>query len=746
MSTVFDKQSGIVRYPGPGCIVEFMQGNQPQQAFVLEENNGQLRLYTIGRREAKLSLSRVLPWAGPVYSPERSRQDMQTLLEEHRDRRRDKSASIDPLELWNLAQGEVTQASAQWFAELLWQSPGVDDIAAMGAALLENKTHFKFQPPDFEIYSAERVEIRLREHEAARMREQMASRGQVFLRALWDSFCARKVSGREMPSLEPELESRLEALLRTRMADPDDHDSSAIWKELVKSLPDSEHLPMHLLQAWGKIPAHYNFWLDRADYAPKDAWSSAFAEEINAVRAAAADASLEASEDLDAQPLISIDSATTMDIDDAFHVRKNSDGTFRVVVALANPAGFWPFGSALDRAVLRRGTSVYLPEATHHMLPEVFGAGCFSMKSGRVLPSFFVDATISARGELLRCEPRSGAARIAANLTYEACEIAVNERAKSVQGVHEEAISLPNGKNALDAASVAVAPVCAPEAVEAARPYADMLLVAEELSHLLQARRLARGAVIIERPDPQVVLHGEGADVTVEIVPGSYCPRMQVAVSEIMILANSGMAEWAKSHNVALLHRTQDVAVPREYSGIWSRPQDIARVVKVLSSALLEVSPRPHAGIGVPCYCPITSPLRRYTDLLNEAQILSVLSGSGPRWSAEDLNTLLPLLNVRLEAAGQMQRFRPRYWKLVFFRQKGDKYWHSGVVSEENDAFVTVAMPQYQILVRGRRNLFGDKVIPGSPIEVRIGKVNPLTNDMTVLDAREPEEFQGMAP
>ena len=97
--------------------------------------------------------------------------------------------------------------------------------------------------------------------------------------------------------------------------------------------------------------------------------------------------------------------------------------------------------------------------------------------------------------------------------------------------------------------------------------------------------------------------------------------------------------------------------------------------------------------------------------------------------------------DARLDAAGQMQRFRPRYWKLVFFKQQGDKIWHSGVVTEENDAFVTVALPQYQILLRGRRTLFGDKIVPGTEIEVRIGKVNPLTNDMTVLDAREPETF-----
>lgn len=742
MSTISERQSGLVRYPGPGCIVEFMQGNQPHQAFVLEENNGQLRLYTTGRREVKMPLSRLLPWSGPMYSPDRSRQDMQILLEEHKERRRAKSASIKPLELWSMAQGEMAQASAQWFAELLWQSPGVDDIAAMGAVLLECKTHFKFQPPDFEIYNPEKVEIRLRELEAARMREQMASRGQSFLRALWDTFCARKSPEQGLPPLEPELAARIESLLRTRMADPDDHDSSALWKEIVKSLPDNEHLPMHLLQAWGKIPPHYNFWLDRADYAPKDTWSGAFAEEIEAIHTAAKSESNESAL-FENRPFVSIDSATTMDIDDAFHVHREADGTFKLVVALANPAGYWPFGSALDRAVLRRGTSVYLPEATHHMLPESFGAGCFSLKAECIRPAFFVDAIISPKGELLQCEPRRGVVRIAANLTYEACEIAVSEADwQTIGAVEKSEESFSEAlKHATESKNADSIPSCPPEALNAARPFADMLHIAEELAQVLQEQRLIRGAVVIERPDPQVVLHNQDTEVLVDIEPGSSCPRMQLAVSEIMILANSGMAEWAKTNNVPLLHRTQDVTVPREYSGVWSRPQDIARVVKVLSPAILEVSPRPHAGIGVPCYCPVTSPLRRYTDLLNEAQILSCLAGNGPKWSAEELNSLLPLLNVRLDAAGQMQRFRPRYWKLVFFKQQGDKRWYPGIITEENDTFATVAMPQYQMLIRGRRNLFGDKIFPGAQIEVRIGKVNPLTNDITVIDAREPENL-----
>ena len=56
----------LVRYPGPGCVVEFMQGNQPQIAYVAEEQSGKLHVLTHSRREANVPAARLLPWSGPA--------------------------------------------------------------------------------------------------------------------------------------------------------------------------------------------------------------------------------------------------------------------------------------------------------------------------------------------------------------------------------------------------------------------------------------------------------------------------------------------------------------------------------------------------------------------------------------------------------------------------------------------------------------------------------------------------------
>ena len=123
--------------------------------------------------------------------------------------------------------------------------------------------------------------------------------------------------------------------------------------------------------------------------------------------------------------------------------------------------------------------------------------------------------------------------------------------------------------------------------------------------------------------------------------------------------------------------------------------------------------------------------------MINEAQIVHFLETGKPLWTKEELDALLPLLNVHLDAAGQVQRFRPRYWKLLYFRQQGDKKWWPAVITDENDAFVTVNLPKEQLIVRARRSFFGERTHPGQELEIRIGKVHPLQNDFQLVETRE---------
>lgn len=694
----------LVRYPGPGCVVEFMQGNKPVIAWVLEEQNGKLRLLTQTMRETKLQASRLLPWSGPQPGGGSSRQDISAALNAHEEKRQEIEKSVNAIELWEFSQGEVHRASAEWFAELLGEAPDADTVAAVGRALLNCKTHFKFQPPEFDIYTEDKVEARLAEQRAADERERLVSAGLTFFKELWQAHTRRQPSPAEPPHFaENGTGEKLRGLLMRRIAMPDDHETQSMWKAISKALPPAEqenpNLPLLLAQAWGIVPAHYNHHYDRAGYAPGDGWSEEFRDEIEAQhRAVTEEAETRESAPW---PFVSIDAETTRDIDDAFHAERREDGGYTLRIALACPAYNWDESSPLGKAVSLRATSVYLPEGNSHMLPEALGTGLFSLHAGTVRPSLVLCVSLGSDGSLEACTPEILWVAVGINTSYTLAEACIE------------------GEDALPA------DVC------------EQVRTGHEIAGLLRERRLERGAVIIDREDPDIILSGEGAETRVELEPKHLTPASQLLVSEMMILANSAVSAWAAEHGVPLLHRTQNIALPREHSGVWSSPEDIARVVKALGPALLEPEPKPHASLGVPAYCPITSPLRRYTDFLNLTQVLTALRDGSPRYGKDDLERMLPLLSARLDAAGQVQRFRPRYWKLLHYKQKGEKALHSVVVTEENQYFVSVSLPEAQIFLRGPRKLFGDKIYPGQRFAVRLGKIDPLANEIQILEALE---------
>ena len=698
-----------VQYPGPGCLIEFMQGNSPVQAVVLEAQGERLRIYAVNRREGNLPVSRVLPWSGPGLGSGLSRQRMDEALEEHRTLRASIATGVSPLEVWELTQGEVVKASAEWLAGLLWEQPTVDQEAALGHALLAAKTHFRFTPPDFEIFTQEVVESRLAEAESARIREAFAVTGAQFFQKLWDIHTRKRgpLSSQETP--EEPLATKLKELVFARIADPDASEEASVWKLLVKGLPDMPHVALNLAVAWKLVPEHYNFWLDRAGFDRGESWAEGYADES---RALAEDTQrLLSTLAQDTAPFVSVDPASATDRDDSFFVQQQEDGSYVVKVALACPALAWPFGGGLDKAVQRRGSSLYLPEGDEHMLPARIGRALFSLDAGKPRPALVLTMRLSVVGDLLEAEPLLCSVNISSNLDLESSE------ATLLAGEAEGAAG--------------------PQIPTKARQHAAMLQTSLSLARLLQAARIANGAVITERPDPEVQVEGHGPETRVRIENGAEAALSHLMVGELMVLCNSALASWGRDRNIPLLFRSQDVALPREFAGVWTEPHDISRVVRALPPASLELQPKRHAGLGLSAYATFSSSIRRYTDLLNQGQFASYLLTGSPRFSVEELAALLPLLSARSDAVTQVQRLRPRYWKLLFFRQQGDKKWWDAVVADENEAFATISLPWAQLMVRGRRRQFDEKLFPGMHIQVRLGKVNPLLGEIQVLEAKE---------
>ncbi len=671
----------------PGTVVELMHGDQPQLAWVLEETSGKLRVLTINKREMKLPAARLLPWFGPIKGADSNRQEIQDILNAHQERRGEIQAGIDVMELWELAQGELDTAPLSWFAGLLWEEPGPDEIAALGRAMLTAKTHFKFRPPNFEIWPEEKVEQRVREQAEEKEREAVTAAGQTLLKELWDAYN----QGRKprLAPLDEDLAHRLEELLKHKVAGALDEVEQKIWTAISKGLPDLQHIALLLAQTWGVLPLHHNYLLDEAEFAWGDGWCQSFDSEIEEIEKSF----LNQVGEVERNDFISIDASTTRDIDDAFRIEKEGDG-YLLSIALARPDVHWEFGSPLDRMVAHRATSLYLPEGTAHMMPERFGTGLYSLLAGEKRPVLVTDFHLDSEGQLLSTIPHEAWITVKENITYEAADIAI-------EGQSDES-----------------------------------LVLAHQLAEKLLEKRIKSGGCVIRKPEPVVTVEGEGAQSVVDITLKEPCPLSELVISEFMILANSGLALWAKGHDVPLLHRTQDIALPQESAGIFTEPAEILRAVKLLLPPILETTPKRHAALGVPAYSPITSPLRRYTDFINMAQVCSFLAEGTPRLDVDELDHLATNLGMRIKEVGAVQRFRPRYWKLVYLAKRR-KQFQSAVVVDDNGPMATLAMPHLQVNVRAPRKLLGDKLYPGQRFQICFSRVDPLTNEIRLAEALE---------
>jgi exoribonuclease-2 len=192
----------------------------------------------------------------------------------------------------------------------------------------------------------------------------------------------------------------------------------------------------------------------------------------------------------------------------------------------------------------------------------------------------------------------------------------------------------------------------------------DQLSFLHRLAKDLKAKReVVRGKPEnFNRPDYNFKLVGnDGAEPQgTELVQISVRERgapLDLIVSEAMILANSTWGNWMAELGVPGIYRSQASMLP----GVK---------VRMGTRAL------PHAGLGVKSYAWSSSPLRRYTDLVNQWQIIAcarhgktaaLVAPFKPKDA--DLFSIISSFDGAYFAYNDFQRAIERFWTLKFVQQ-----------------------------------------------------------------------------
>tara|TARA_R110002073_G_scaffold291773_4_gene456956 strand:- start:2521 stop:4377 length:1857 start_codon:yes stop_codon:yes gene_type:complete len=320
----------------------------------------------------------------------------------------------------------------------------------------------------------------------------------------------------------------------------------------------------------------------------------------------------------------SIDDATTTEIDDAFSVTPLDLGSFRIGIHIAAPAlGIVP-ASPLDKVAAQRLSTVYLPGQKITMLPKA-AIDHYTLSENRLCPALSLYLDVADDFTVTSTESRLEKIKVETNLRHDTLEQHFNENTLSTGNLNH--------------------------------PLEKELRLLWKFACKMQILRGKENDINNEKIDYSFDIKNDAVSIS-ERRRGSPIDKV---VSELMIYVNT---EWGK--------QLADASI----AGIY-RNQGGGKVK-------MSTAPAPHQGLGVSQYAWSSSPMRRYVDLINQRQLIALLSGETPPYTKESDGLLIPMRDFEIvySVYNDFQRSMERYWCLRWLLQENTQTINAQVIKE----------------------------------------------------------------
>ncbi len=244
--------------------------------------------------------------------------------------------------------------------------------------------------------------------------------------------------------------------------------------------------------------------------------------EAGAAPQSIAESDLAGRRDFRGLPIVTIDGETAKDFDDAVFVERRANGNYLLHVHIADVAHYVRPGTALDREARLRGTSVYFPDRAVPMLPLELSNGICSLNPhvDRLVMSALME--IDPRGQIVKYELTPGIIRSAERMTYTAVR------------------DILSGKPALTGNMA---------------DHIPLFKLMEELALILNRRRVQRGSIDFDLPEPLIEFDEHGRMVGITRSERNVAHRL---IEEFMLAANETVAGFLESRAIPSLYRIHE--------------------------------------------------------------------------------------------------------------------------------------------------------------------------------------------
>lgn len=410
----------------------------------------------------------------------------------------------------------------------------------------------------------------------------------------------------------------------------------------------------------------------------------------------------------------SIDNEYSRDLDQIEWAEQLDNGDIRVLVGIADVDSLVPKDTPIDRHAAQNTVTIYTESEIFPMLPERLSTGMTSLNLGEDRIAMVCDMTIKENGDVTESN------------FFRAL---VNNHAKLA---YEEIGDWLDGKTEI------------PAKVTAVSGLREQIILQQKAALRLEAYRSAKGALEFESIESSAVVENGEVKGIRSVDPNS----ARKLIENFMVAANVEMAEFLEHHNALSLRRV--VNAPRDWDGIVriaaeygerlpSVPDQPAlagflakrhiadpdhfpdlslSIIKLIGGGEYVVQ-RPgedaggHFGLAVRDYAHSTAPNRRFTDIVVQRLVKSVVLKTSSPYTGDELDRIAEHANLQEKAARKVERkMRKIVAASVMQRHIGEQF--DAIVTGDTSAgvFARILRPPVDgRLVRGERDVnVGDKI------------------------------------
>lgn len=594
---------------------------------------------------------------------------------------------LDPSSLeiaWEMLIEDNGTVTPPQMAELLFSDQSPAACYAAHYLLSQDKIYFKQKSDHYEPRSASQVAEINHQLEVQAQKEQEKA---AFITHLQQALAGDKIQWSESDRLR--LESIEKVALQTNNASKQ---AQEILQEAGRKCdPQGAFQLLVDLGWWSK---HENLFLRRSAY------PTTFSKKVLDVVQPRLQSDLtEAYNRLDLTHLkvCTIDDESTTEIDDGLSIEYLDNGKAKIWIHIADPTRIVDPEDELDLEARRRSTSLYLPTGMVPMFPSELATGPMSLVQAKVCSALSFGVILDELGGIQEYEIHSSLIKPTYRLTYDD----VDEMLQL--GVQNE-----------------------PEISDLAKN-----------SYLRRNWRKSKGSIQIKMPE-SVIKVKDNEEVTIELIDSS--PSRQL-VAEMMILAGQVGGKYGKEHNLPLPYRGQpqpELPSEEELLSLPPGPTRFCALRSCMPRSEMSMSPIRHACLGLESYVQVTSPIRRYTDLLSHFQIKAHLRGEELPFSREELQEIVYSVSSSSYEATLVERQTNRYWGVEYLRRNADCIWDVLVLRwlREDEDLGLILIEDLGMELPHR---FDRPVTLGERMEMQVTHADPQRDEVRLREITEAE-------